>query len=90
MNTLQKLLIAGTIAAGITGAFATSLPVVVQGEETQTEPETAVQKIVTEYSDLWTGTITFQTGTPVQWYVHVPEDTEPKGCGATIKIPGLG
>ena len=88
MNTLQKLLIAGTIAAGITGAFATSLPVVVQAEETQTDP--AVQKIVTEYSDLWTGTITFQTGTPVQWYVHVPEDTEPKGCGATIKIPGLG
>ena len=54
----------------------------VQAEETQ--------KIVTEYSDLWNGTIVFKTGVPAQWYVHVPDDTEPKGCSATIKIPGLG
>lgn len=34
--------------------------------------------------------ISFKVGEHIQWYVHVPEGTEPKGCGATIKIPGLG
>ena len=49
-----------------------------------------VQTIVTEYSDLWTGTITVTAGVPVKWYVHVPEETTLLGCAATIKIPGLG
>ena len=26
----------------------------------------------------------------MKWYVNIPEGTEPKGCGATVKIPGLG
>ena len=47
--------------------------------------------IYTDYADLWTSAdITAEAGTTVKWYVVVPEDTEPKGCGATIKIPGLG
>ena len=46
--------------------------------------------LVTEYSDLWNGNISIKTGETVKWYVNVPEGTEPKGCGATIKIPGLG
>lgn len=48
------------------------------------------QKIVTNYADLWTSNITVKKGVPVKWYVNVPEGTEPKGCGATIKIPDLG
>lgn len=47
-------------------------------------------KLVTEYSDLWSGNITVKAGTAVKWYVNVPEGTEPKGCGATVKIPDLG
>lgn len=46
--------------------------------------------LVTEYSDLWSGNITVKSGSSVKWYVNVPEGTEPKGCGATIKIPDLG
>ena len=46
--------------------------------------------LVTEYSDLWSGNITVKAGTAVKWYVNVPEGTEPKGCGATVKIPDLG
>lgn len=46
--------------------------------------------LVTKYSDLWNGNISIKTGETVKWYVNVPEGTEPKGCGATIKIPGLG
>lgn len=46
--------------------------------------------LVTEYSDLWSGIISIKTGDTVKWYVNVPEGTEPKGCGATIKIPDLG
>lgn len=52
------------------------------------EDETA--ELITAYGDLWTGTISVKVGEPVRWYVEVPEDTEPKGCGATVKIPGLG
>ena len=52
--------------------------------------EDEIQTIVTEYSDLWTGTISVKVGVPVKWYVNVPEGTEPRGCGATIKIPDLG
>lgn len=48
------------------------------------------QEVITEYSNLWTGTVSARVGVPVKWIVHVPEDTEPKGCSATIKIPGLG
>ena len=62
-------------------------PVEITGELIQ---DAEVQKIITEYSDLWTGKVVFKTGVPVQWYVLVPDDTEPKGCGATIKIPSLG
>lgn len=46
--------------------------------------------LVTEYTDLWSGIISIKTGDTVKWYVNVPEGAEPKGCGATIKIPGLG
>ena len=52
--------------------------------------ETDPAVLVTEYADLWTGTLSVKTGEPVKWYVNVPEGTEPKGCGATIKIPDLG
>ena len=49
------------------------------------------QIIETSYSDLWNSTdIVAKVGVPVKWYVNVPEGTEPRGCGATIKIPGLG
>ena len=48
------------------------------------------QTIVTEYSDLWEADISVQVGKTVKWYVNVPEGTNPKGCRATIKIPGLG
>ena len=47
-------------------------------------------KLVTEYSDLWSGNISVKAGDTVKWYVNVPEGTEPKGCGATVKIPDLG
>lgn len=47
-------------------------------------------KLVTEYSDLWSDNITVKAGDTVKWYVNVPEGTEPKGCGATVKIPDLG
>ena len=46
--------------------------------------------LITEYSDLWSGNISVKAGDTVKWYVNVPEGTEPKGCGATIKIPDLG
>lgn len=46
--------------------------------------------LVTEYSDLWSGNITVKADSTVKWYVNVPEETEPKGCGATVKIPDLG
>ena len=53
--------------------------------------EDTAQILVTEYADLWTSEeITVSAGVPVKWYVHVPEGTVLKGCGATIKIPGLG
>lgn len=46
--------------------------------------------LVTEYSDLWSSNISVKAGDTVKWYVNVPEGTEPKGCGATVKIPDLG
>ena len=95
MNTLQKLLTAGTLAVGLAGLSAGSITFTAAAETAQetvaqSETESAVQKVVTEYSELWTETVTFQTGVPAQWIVRVPNDTEPKGCSATIKIPGLG
>lgn len=95
MNILQKLLTAGALAAGLAGLSAGSIAITAAAEtaqETAAQPETepTVQKVITDYSELWTGTITFRTGVPVQWIVRVPEGTEPKGCGATVKIPGLG
>ncbi len=54
------------------------------------EEEENSEKLVTPYSDLWTGNISVKVGEPVKWYVDVPEDVTPKGCGGTIKIPGLG
>ena len=61
----------------------------------ETEPETVPtedneNKLITEYENLWTENITVKAGVPVKWYVNVPEGTEPKGCGATVKIPDLG
>ncbi len=95
MNTLQKLLTAGTLAVGLAGLYAggitfTAAAETAQETVAQSETESAVQKVVTEYSELWTGTVTFRTGVPAQWLVRVPDDTEPKGCSATIKIPSLG
>ena len=95
MNTLQNLLTAGTLAAVLAGLSVGNITITaaaetVQETNTQSETESSVQKVVTEYSELWTGTVTFRTGVPAQWTVHVPDDTEPKGCSATIKIPGLG
>lgn len=48
------------------------------------------KELVTEYGDLWTGRISVKAGETVKWYVNVPDDVVPKGCGATVKIPGLG
>ena len=46
------------------------------------------QVIITPYEDLWKSPIEVEAGTPVEWYVSVPEGTTLKGCGATVKIPG--
>ena len=82
-NVFRKI---GTvIAASLTVVTIFSAVSVVNAEEAETE-----QKIVTQYSELWNGTISAKVGEPVKWYVNVPEGTEPKGCGATIKIPDLG
>ena len=93
MSKIRQKWIAAVFIFGWGWAAAGTQAFPVKAEEIQAEAiaqETEARKVVTEYSDLWTGTITFQTGIPVQWIVHVPEDTEPKGCGATIKIPGIG
>ncbi len=82
-NVFRK--IGAVIAASLTVVTIFSAVSVVNAEETETE-----QKIVTQYSELWNGTISAKVGEPVKWYVNVPEGTEPKGCGATIKIPDLG
>ncbi|SFB93126.1 LPXTG cell wall anchor domain-containing protein [Ruminococcus albus] len=59
--------------------------------EVSAEQAENVKVVVTDYADLWTSTdITVEEGTTVQWYVSVPDGTEPRGCGATVKIPGLG
>ena len=70
----------------LAGAFAVSSGAVIASAEEVLD----VQTIVTDYSDLWTGTISAKVGETVKWYVLVPEETVPKGCGATIKIPDLG
>ncbi len=61
-----------------------------EGNPSGSSEENGAQKIVTAYSDLWTGVISAKVGDPVRWYVSVPEGTEPRGCGATVKIPDLG
>lgn len=71
MNTLQKLLTAGTLAVGLAGLSAggitfTAAAETAQETVAQSETESAVQKVVTEYSELWTGTVTFRTGVPAQ------------------------
>ena len=82
-NVFKKLV--AVIAASLTVVTIFSGVSSVSAEEAETE-----QKIVTEYSELWNGTISAKVGELVKWYVNVPEGTEPKGCGATIKIPDLG
>ena len=44
------------------------------------------QVLETNYADLWNSTISVRAGATVKWVVSVPEDTELKGCGATIKV----
>ena len=96
MKKLQKTIITASLSILAASAAVNHISAV-NAEELQPAEITdeliqdaEVQKIITEYSDLWTGNVVFKTGVPVQWYVHVPDDTEPKGCGATIKIPSLG
>ena len=63
----------------------------VSGNASVSGGEVQPQIIETEYSELWNSTdIVAKVGVPVKWYVKVPEGTTPRGCGATIKIPGLG
>ena len=92
MKELQKRLLTAVIVLGT--AFGTAGTITVRAEDDNVQAtsgqENEVQKVVTEYSDLWTGKIAFKVGEPVKWYVNVPEGTEPKGCSATVKIPGLG
>ena len=57
MNTLQKLLTAGTLAVGLAGLSAGSITFTAAAETAQetvaqSETESAVQKVVTEYSEL--------------------------------------
>lgn len=73
-------------AAGIAVLLLLTLFVAVMPVSADTE----AKKVVTEYSELWSGDITVTAGVPVEWYVNVPEGTNPKGCKATVKIPGLG
>lgn len=76
---LASFVVAGAIISA-------NAPIEVSAEQAEN-----VKVLVTDYADLWTSTdITVEEGTTVQWYVSVPEDTEPKGCRATVKIPGLG
>ena len=73
------------------GCHKNYIHVVENGTDAPTpKPDDSVQTVITEYAQLWSGTVAAKVGVPLKWYVNVPEDTEPKGCGATIKIPGLG
>ncbi len=78
MATTRKKITAA--AAALTVALAGIAPISAAAE----------QVVVTEYDELWTRNIEVKAGESVKWYVNVPEGTEPKGCKATIKIPGLG
>lgn len=75
------------IAAFLSTVFMLALLPTIASFRTNAEDS---QEVITEYGNLWTGTVSAQVGVPVKWIVNVPEDTEPKGCSATIKIPGLG
>lgn len=80
--------ISGTIAAIV---LAGSLLTVNTSFAAAAEEADNVQYIYTDYADLWTSDdITAEAGRPVKWYVVVPDDVTPKGCRATVKIPGLG
>ena len=70
-----------------TAAAAAALTIALTGAQITAAAE---QKVVTEYDDLWRQSVEVTAGETVKWYVNVPEGTEPKGCKATIKIPGLG
>ena len=70
-----------------TAAAAAVLTIALTGAQITAAAE---QKVVTEYDDLWSQSVEVTAGETVKWYVNVPEGTEPKGCKATIKIPGLG
>ena len=70
-----------------TAAAAAALTIALTGAQITAAAE---QKVVTEYDDLWSQSVEVTAGETVKWYVNVPEGTEPKGCKATIKIPGLG
>ena len=80
--------ISSVIAAfALAGAIASVNAVTATAADTTED----TQIIVTQYADLWKSEeITAQAGKPVKWYVEVPDDVTPKGCGATIKIPDLG
>ena len=83
MNSILKKSL--TVFSGFTLLFAAAGTGSVKAAEAD---ETTV--LVTKYADLWTGNISVKAGDTVKWYVNVPEDVTPKGCGATIKIPDLG
>ena len=85
---MKKQLIRFIAAAGAVSGIAVSVSAF--SPAAYAEDEENVQTIVTEYSDLWNGTISAKPGKPIKWYVNVPEGTALKGCGATIKIPDLG
>ncbi|MBP0961607.1 MAG: fibronectin type III domain-containing protein [Oscillospiraceae bacterium] len=78
-----------SFTAGFSLVFSSAFPAVyISAEETSESGDS--NKLITDYSDLWNGSISVKAGDNVKWYVNVPEGTEPKGCGATIKIPDLG
>ena len=78
--------------SGVLAAFALSGVLITANAPFTAAAESDDTKIIyTDYADLWESEdITVEAGTHVKWYVVVPDDTEPKGCGATVKIPGLG
>ena len=78
--------------SGVLAAFALAGVLITANAPFTAAAESDDTKIIyTDYADLWESEdITVEAGTHVKWYVVVPDDTEPKGCGATVKIPGLG
>ena len=61
------------------------ISIVTRQEELWTES----QIVRVDYADLWkSNAITAKKGQAFRLYVDVPEDTTPRGCGGTVKIPG--